>query len=30
MYFDVDRYQPASTAHLADTLLTKTWAEYSR
>jgi hypothetical protein len=30
MYFDVDRYQPSSTAHLAATLQTKTWAEYGR
>ncbi|MDO7877740.1 hypothetical protein Q5H93_23590 [Hymenobacter sp. ASUV-10] len=30
MYFDVDRYQPTSTANLAATLQTKTWAEYGR
>ena len=30
IYFDVDPYQPTSTASLADTLKTKTWAEYGR
>ncbi|GAA4358843.1 hypothetical protein GCM10023185_24850 [Hymenobacter saemangeumensis] len=30
MYFNVDRYHPTSTANLAETLSTKTWAEYGR